>query len=170
MNYLLVLVLLMVIRISQQTLYSCDSSVTCGCSSNAAAVNRIAGGEASANGTWGWAVSLSIRGNDRCGGSIISSSWILTAARCVSDVSASQVTVSAGSTKVWMGTQTRDTSRIVVHPGYNSDSNLYDIALLQLATPLVMNDPNVAAICLPSVNLAMLAAGEWPPANTSVST
>ena len=169
MDGLTALIILIVARSSDQAAYSCNPAASCGCAINSASVNRIVGGEAAVSETWGWTVSLAIRQNTLCGGSIISSSWILTAASCVNGVSASQITVYAGSTRVWTGTQTGTASRIVVHPGYSSESNLYDIALLELVTPLVMTDPNVAAICLPSVNVLTIAAGEWPPANTSVS-
>ena len=160
----------MVIGTSHQAGYLCDPNVSCGCSTNSASVNRIVGGEEAMTETWGWTVSLSIRQNTLCGGSIISSSWILTAASCVNGVSVSQIIVYTGETRVWMSTRVRNVSQIIVHEGYHSESNLYDIALLQLATPLIMTDPNVAVICLPSVTLARLAVGEWPPANTSVST
>jgi hypothetical protein len=40
---------------------------------------------------------------------------------------------------------------------------------LQLSSPLSMSDSHVSQICLPDVSSATLAAGEWPPANTSVS-
>jgi hypothetical protein len=41
--------------------------------------------------------------------------------------------------------------------------------MLKLSSPLTMTDPFVSQICLPSVSASTLAAGEWPPVNTSVS-
>ena len=114
---LTILVLLTVIRFSQSTLYSCDPSASCGCSQNSAAVNRIVGGENAAAATWGWAVSLAINKNSLCGGSIISSSWIITAAHCTSGVSPSKITVYAGSEKQFSGSQTRVASQIIVQIG-----------------------------------------------------
>ncbi|CAF2804034.1 unnamed protein product, partial [Rotaria sp. Silwood2] len=89
--------LFVIIEPSYQYVYSCNSSEPCGCSSNAASVTRIVGGESAGTSTWGWAVSIFISGTSLCGGAILSSSWIITAAHCVNGIAASQVTVYAGS-------------------------------------------------------------------------
>ncbi|CAM2712139.1 unnamed protein product [Rotaria socialis] len=91
------LFLLVIIQPSHEYLYTCDLNAACGCSSNSASVSRIIGGETAGTSTWCWAVSISIGGSSLCGGSILSSSWILIAAHCMSGVSASQVTIYAGS-------------------------------------------------------------------------
>ncbi|CAF0894687.1 unnamed protein product [Rotaria sp. Silwood1] len=157
----------MVVELTSSTTYSCSSSSSCGCSTNSATLARIVGGEAAASQTWGWAVSLKI-GGSLCGGSIISASWVLTAAHCVSGASASQITVYAGSTSRLTGTQNRSVSSVTSHPSYNAATFVNDIALLLLSTPLNMTDPAVSTICLPSVSSATLSAGEWPPAGTTV--
>ena len=148
--------------------YSCNSAAACGCSRVPATITRILGGETAGTNTWGWAVSLSINGNSLCGGSILSSQWIITAAHCVSTVKASRITVYAGSNTKYSG-QSRIGSTLIVHPSYDSDSKENDIALLQLTTPLNMTDPNVATLCMPYVSAATLTTGEWPPANVTVS-
>jgi secreted trypsin-like serine protease len=165
----LIVLLITLIKPSDQAVYSCNASVSCGCSKNSAVVSRIVGGETAGSATWGWAVSLAIGDGYLCGGSIIASSWVLTAAHCVKDVLASQVTAYAGSTRRWAGSQNRVASQIIVHPSYNEDTYENDLALVKLATPFIMTDPNVSLICLPSVSAATLAAGEWPAAGTTVS-
>jgi secreted trypsin-like serine protease len=165
-----VLSLFGIIRSSHQTVYSCNSNASCGCSTNSATVIRIVGGENANSATWGWAVSISIGNTYLCGGSIISSSWVVTAAHCVHDgYTASQITIFAGSTTRFVGTQTRVGSQLIIHSGYNPNTYVNDIALLQLASPLIMSDPYVSAICLPSISSSILSAGEWPAANTTVS-
>jgi secreted trypsin-like serine protease len=164
-----VIILFSLIRSSHQTVYSCNASVSCGCSTNSVSITRIVGGENAGTATWDWAVSISIDGNYLCGGSIISSSWVITAAHCVVDYTASQITIYAGSNRRFSGTQTRVASKVIVHSSYNADTHENDIALLQLSTPLKMSDPNVSTICIPSVSSAILSAGEWPPVNTTVS-
>jgi len=166
----LTIILIGIIRSSHQTVYSCNSNVSCGCSTNSATVTRIVGGENANSATWGWAVSISIDDIYLCGGSIISSSWVITAAHCVyGGYTASQITIYAGSTSRFVGTQTRVGSQLIIHPSYNPNTYVNDIALLQLASPLIMSDPYVSAICLPSVSSSTLSAGEWPSANTTVS-
>ncbi len=126
--------------------------------------NRIIGGSISGRGEFPWMVALA-RNDFRaltirqfCGGSIIASRWVLTAAHCMFDVFDQPIT--AGSMRVIAGitnlrTQTPDEETIVVniivHPAYNhADQNaLNDIALLELATdipassvPLYGGDPD----------------------------
>ena len=149
-------------RSSHQYTYSCDSNAPCGCSSSPASVSRIVGGETAETNTWSWAVSISIGGSSLCGGAVLSSSWIITAAHCVPSVSPSQVIVYAGSNTRFSG-QSRVASRVIVHPSYVSGTFENDIALIQLSTPLTMTSA-VKPICLPSISSATLAAGEWPPA------
>uniref|UniRef100_A0A3Q3BBH7 Peptidase S1 domain-containing protein n=1 Tax=Kryptolebias marmoratus TaxID=37003 RepID=A0A3Q3BBH7_KRYMA len=43
---------------------------------------RIVGGTLAAENVWGWQVSMQWREKHMCGGSIISSRWIITAAHC----------------------------------------------------------------------------------------
>lgn len=161
-----IVLLLVIVRPSHQYIYSCSSNALCGCSSNPASVTRIVGGESAGTSTWGWAVSISINGNSLCGGSIISSTWIITAAHCLSGVSASTVIVYAGSNSRFTG-QSRTAYRTFVHPSYVSDTKVNDIALIQLSTPLTMSS-SVSSICIPSVSTSTLAAGEWPPAGSYV--
>jgi secreted trypsin-like serine protease len=138
-----------------------------------ASLARIVGGEEAGKGTWGWAVSLYILVGDSenfCGGSILSSSWIITAAHCLENISSSDIIVYAGSNTFWSGTQNRTVSKIIVHSDYISDTFVNDIGLLQLTSPLNMDDPAVRPICLPSVSSTTLAAGEWPVPKSTVST
>lgn len=44
--------------------------------------NRIVGGVKSDKGDWGWQIGLYYRGGFICGGSLINSQWIVTAAHC----------------------------------------------------------------------------------------
>ncbi|CAF2156252.1 unnamed protein product [Rotaria magnacalcarata] len=159
--------LLTVVKLNSATTYSCSSNSSCGCSTSAATLSRIVGGETAAPQSWGWAVSLRL-GNALCGGSIIGASWIVTAAHCVSGVTASQVTVYAGSNLLLTGSQTRSVSTIIADSSYSSSTYVNDIALLQLSSPLDMTDPGISVICIPLVSASTLSAGEWPSAGTTV--
>ena len=166
---LYMIVVFAIIPSSDQVTYPCNSSDVCGCSTNSVSTSRIVGGEDASAATWGWAVSISIANQYLCGGSIISSSWILTAAHCVNGRTPSDITIYAGSTSRWTGTQSRQASQIIVHTNFNPTSFVYDIALLQLDSPLTMTDPYVSQICIPFVNPTILAASEWPTGGTYVS-
>lgn len=158
-----------ILQSSYQYIYPCNSSVPCGCSSNPASVSRIVGGEPAGTNTWDWTVSIFVTvgsGAALCGGAILSSSWIITAAHCFSSVNASQVTVYSGSNRLFAG-QIRTVASIVVHPSYISNTKVNDIALIKLNTPLAMTN-GVKTICIPSVNSSTLTADEWPSADLSV--
>ncbi|CAF0906363.1 unnamed protein product [Adineta ricciae] len=159
--------LLVLVQQTHQYLYSCDPTVSCGCSPNSATVSRIVGGETAATSTWSWAVSISINNQALCGGSVISSSWVITAAHCVSGLAASKVTVYAGSNARFSG-QSRVASSITVHPSYVSSTHVNDIALIRLSSPLTISNSSVKPVCIPSVDSATLSAGEWPAAGLSV--
>jgi secreted trypsin-like serine protease len=164
-----IILLLIIVQPSYQVVYSCDPTAVCGCSTNPASITRIVGGENAGIATWGWAVLIYRTDGTFCGGSIISSSWIITAAHCVNGHRPSQITIYAGSTFPKYGTQIIVPSQIIVHPYYIPATYENDIALLRLATPLIMSDPNISPICIPSVNSKTLSNGEWPPSGTAVS-
>ena len=166
---ILMIVFLGTVESNHETVYSCNASASCGCSMNPAVVSRIVGGEAANSSTWGWAVSLSMNRRYLCGGSIISDSWVITAAHCVLGYIPSQVIVYAGSTLRWTGTQIRVVRNIIMHPNYNPNTLVNDIALLQLQSSFNMSDPSLSLVCLPSVNETTLSMGEWPSAGTTVN-
>jgi secreted trypsin-like serine protease len=163
-----VVLLFIIVRPTYQYTYSCNSSAACGCSSSSASLTRIVGGESAGTSTWGWAVSISINNTFLCGGSIISSSWVVTAAHCLAGgYLPSQVIVFAGSNQRFSGTS-RVGSSITIHPSYNANTKENDIALIQLATSLTISG-SISIICIPSVSSATLSAGEWPPIGLYVS-
>ncbi len=163
------MLLVTVIRPSYPVIYSCDETASCGCSTKPVSITRIVGGESAGTATWGWAVSISIDNSYLCGGSIISSSWVITAAHCIRDYKASQIKIYAGSIRLRSGNQNRVASRVIMHPFYQSARYENDIALLQLSSPLTMNDSNIGVICIPSVTSVTLSAGEWPAPGITVS-
>ena len=147
----LILAFLLTASPTASVTYTCAPSAPCGCSTAMATVSKIVGGENAVQGSWGWAVALTYDSNElSCGGSILSSSWIITAAHCVDGLDASPFSVYAGSIEFRSNSQMRTVRRIFAHPYYNAKSVVNDIALLELSSPLNMTDANVAKICLPA--------------------
>lgn len=96
-----------------------------------------------------WQVSLQTRnGRHFCGGSILSSTWIVTAAHCTAGAQPSQIQVLAGVSRLSQAVtgQTRLVTRLLMYPGYSDPVVGKDIALLELQTPLTLDGVNTRAI------------------------
>jgi len=98
-----------------------------------------------------WQVYIEIDKNGSryaCGGTLITDTWVVTAAHCLNDndlkasftaVKANQVTVySGGIDRSNSGNQSSNTLvNLIVHPKYSRITNINDIALLQLSAPVL---------------------------------
>lgn len=150
---------------SISTIYKCWSNVTCGCSYNDAILTKIIGGEPAGIDTWPWIVSIRVWNNHICGGSLISSTLVLTAAHClVSVTTKSSLSITYGSKYLSIVNQRRSIADVYLHRDYDAERYIHDIALLRLSLAITINDRNsMAFICLPS------SIGEsYPPSNRSV--
>ena len=103
-----------------------------------------------------WQVALRSFGETKCGASLISRQWVLTAAHCVDDVLEIEVVV--GLYKI-DGSGEEDYrvkgDAIKIHPGYGKDPKhewKHDIALLKLPEKVELGE-DVQPICLPARKL-----------------
>uniref|UniRef100_A0A669PTA3 Peptidase S1 domain-containing protein n=1 Tax=Phasianus colchicus TaxID=9054 RepID=A0A669PTA3_PHACC len=124
--------------------------------------NRIVGGEDAQSGKWPWQASLQIGAHGHvCGASVISKRWLVSAAHCFLDSDS----IRYGKIMLWrayMGLRTvneksnhvvmRAIKRIIVHPQYDQSISDYDIALLELETPVFFSEL-VQPICLPMTSI-----------------
>lgn len=95
----------------------------------------IVGG--STAGAYPFMASVQSGGSHFCGGSVIASTWILTAAHCVPDGSAAGLTVRVGSNNNTSGGTVIPVSQVIVHPNYAN--GYHDAALLRLASAVPVN-------------------------------
>ncbi|MBT4520680.1 MAG: trypsin-like serine protease [Halieaceae bacterium] len=109
---------------------------------------KIVGGYPSDPGNNQWIASLQYRQQHFCGAALIADRWILTAAHCVIDESASDSRFS-----VWVGGHNldalaqgvrRDVTKIIMHPQYDDFTVENDIALLELESAIPGDIPRVA--------------------------
>ncbi|RXN06023.1 transmembrane protease serine 3 [Labeo rohita] len=124
-------------------------SITCGTRPKFSA--RIVGGNLSVEGQFPWQVSLHFQNEHLCGGSIISSRWILTAAHCVYGFAYPVLwTAYVGLIDQPVNAaQSLAVEKIVYHSRYRPKGLDHDIALMKLVQPLNFNG-FVEPICLPN--------------------
>ena len=106
-----------------------------------------------------WQIAIREQTGDRsvfCGGTILTSDWIITAAHCVYDLrSADEIMVTAGHTKSSRTEASREknyqqrfVADIIVHRHWDEEEVVGDLAMLKLTKPFEFN-PELRPICLP---------------------
>ncbi|XP_039386736.1 serine protease 27-like [Mauremys reevesii] len=112
---------------------------------------RILNGQDAKAGAWPWQVSVQRNRSHICGGSLISESWVVSAAHCFKlPVVNSTYWVQLGENRIVGETPTQMFSlvkRVVLHPNYNSSTFLADIALVELEKPIAFA-ASISPVCL----------------------
>jgi len=117
-------------------------------------MSRVIGGTDSKRGAWPWQILMLKNGRAGCGGTLISSQWVVTAAHCVGG-SDRQYKVRVGA---WdrgvkeSSAKDYQVKKVVAHPQWNRRTLDNDIALFYLEKPVIFSKW-VKPACLPSKTL-----------------
>ncbi|XP_074848163.1 transmembrane protease serine 11D-like [Carettochelys insculpta] len=115
--------------------------------------DRVTGGTSAQDGAWPWQASLQLRGSHRCGATLISNTWLVTAAHCFrGQRDPSQWTASFG-TVIQPPKSLRYIHNIIIHEQYadNPSNHNNDIALVQLSSPVEFTS-EIRKVCLPEAS------------------
>ncbi|XP_007949263.1 transmembrane protease serine 9 [Orycteropus afer afer] len=144
----------------------CDDRVDCADGSDEAhcdcglqpawrTAGRIVGGAKAAPGEFPWQVSLRENTEHFCGATVVSASWLVSAAHCFNEFQdPSEWVAYAGTIHLsgWEASAVRArVVRIIKHPSYNADTADFDVALLELASPLPFGK-YIQPVCLPAAD------------------
>ncbi|CAI9576654.1 unnamed protein product [Staurois parvus] len=124
-------------------------------------VGRVVNGEDARPHSWPWQISLQYQGSSgawghTCGGTLISDTWVLTAAHCISSANTYRVYLGKENLQIpdEEGSIAISPEKIIVHERWNSLFILNDIALIKLSQPAPLG-VTIQPACLPPAGVLL---------------
>jgi len=144
------------------TASSSETTTASGCKCGVKRTSRIVGGTETEVNEYPWMAAIATTSESFfCGGTLISSQWVLTAAHCMFKDNAGTQAQTAGEIRIVLGEhdigsqlesqiprKVVQVSQIINHPSYDASSSNNDIALIKLSEEVDLNVYTPA--CLPN--------------------
>ena len=124
---------------------------SCRCGVSSVTINRIVGGEPARKNEFPWQVSLVSKfgSRPRCGGSLLSSTTVLTAAHCELPVFLMRVVLGDHDVTASDGEIVVTPAQWINHPQYDRFTNNNDFAIIRLSSSVTFSS-FITPVCLPS--------------------
>ncbi|XP_010609478.2 transmembrane protease serine 11G [Fukomys damarensis] len=127
----------------------------CGLGMEYPPMERVTHGQIASQAAWPWQASLQMDGTHFCGASLISATWLLTAAHCFDNQKNPKMWMASFGTTLRAPLVRRKVQSIIVHENYAPHKHEDDIAVVKLATPVLFSE-NVHRVCLPNATFEVL--------------
>ncbi|KAG6923740.1 transmembrane protease, serine 9, partial [Chelydra serpentina] len=124
----------------------------CGSRPTMQTAHRIVGGTEASRGEFPWQVSLRENNEHFCGATILTEKWLVSAAHCFNEFQDPAVWAAYMGSISLSGSDSSTVKagvgRIIPHPSYNTDTADFDVAVLELDSPVPFNK-YIQPACLP---------------------
>nr|XP_036231760.1 seminase-like [Bactrocera oleae] len=135
--------------------------------------DRIVGGQATTVANAPYMVQIRFNGSFRCGGTLISTTHVLTAAHCIKGRRRALFTVHANTTRLGQTGITRNVSRAFVPRVFNRVTKRMDVAVLRLSSAINGTNAQPIGLCnqslTPGLRLRVFGWGTTSENSSNVS-